>query len=73
MNLPLSREQFETARAKLKAKGIEVDGDQGTVRHKGFVVNFSYTSGWLVLTVANKPWLVSMSKVESAIKEWFQV
>ncbi len=70
MNFTMSRDKFESARARLSNEGIAVSGDSGTITSRGVSVTFEYREPALSITVldyAGYPrWIVNHS-----IKGWF--
>ncbi len=70
--IPLTRQQFEAARAKLAAQGVTLTGDSGEVEGHKVGMAFSYDgSSVLTLTVEHKPWIYPESEVEKQIRGWF--
>lgn len=71
--IPISREQFEAARAKLASEqNIVLTGDKGEVEGHKVGVGFSYDGATLTLTVEHKPWIYPESEVEKQIRSWFE-
>jgi len=71
--IPLTREQFDKAAARLAEKNIHIDRDFGVLDHSGVGVAFKFNGkDSLEITIDHKPWLYPENKVESAIRDWFK-
>ncbi len=69
---PLTRAQFETARASLAAEGIDIVGDDGKIEAYKIGLCFAYNgTDTLAITIEHKPWIIPASGVEKRIREWF--
>lgn len=70
--VPLTREQFEAARAKLEAENEPIEGDFGVLSAKGVRIAFSFNgTDTLSVTVEHKPFIFTEAMVEKAIRGWF--
>lgn len=73
ISLPLTPDLLEAARAKvLKEDGISIVGDSGEIKAHGCDLTFVYDGDNLVITVVQKPHLVSAGFIESKIRGWFE-
>lgn len=76
IRIPLTRVQFENSKQILRTNGIDWTvgtPNYGTVRHAGVTAEYSYSdeSGVLTIQVTNRPFLVSLSAVETRIRQLF--
>lgn len=69
--IPFTSTQFDEACIKIRAAGLEIDGNSGDLRHSGCRVHyeFSPTLKQLTLTVLEKPRLVGVSYVFNRIRK----
>lgn len=73
--IPITRERFEAARAKLIKQGVNIPpkGDVGSCGANGVVVNYDYDGDELRIDVLTKPRWISARMVEARIRGWFAV
>ena len=72
MRLTITRAQLESSRTRLKADGVDLVGDSGTVSHAGVVLAFTFIEPYLDIEIMHKPFIVSQSFVTDKINEWFK-
>ncbi len=53
----LTEAQYETVRAAIAQKGLELTGTQGEVKKLGADVQYEYNAPALTITVVKAPWL----------------
>lgn len=72
--IPLTRQEFEHARARLEAEHEPIKGDFGMLSAKGVKIAFSFNENInaLAVTVEHTPFIYPDSRVESAIRDWFK-
>jgi len=69
---PLTREQFEAARASLAGQDITILGDEGKIEAHKVGIYFAYNgTDTLTITIMHKPWIYPASEVERRIRKWF--
>ncbi len=71
MQIKISRAQLDAKRAELKALGVDLTGDTGTVEHSGVKLSYSYNGDTLDIETVHKPFYVPASMVESQVTAWF--
>lgn len=73
LQVPMTREQYNSKVAELAGKGIELAGDRGSVDQSGVTVAYEYDGATLTLDVRHKPFLVTTSYCEAKLREWLGV
>lgn len=69
---PLSRSDFDAARVRLKAQGITIIGDQGSIEGHKVGISFFYNGDdTLSLSIEHKPFYFPESVIEDEIRKWF--
>jgi hypothetical protein len=72
IQVPLTREQFETNAKSLAAKhGINFPGDEGTIEKMGVKAGYVYADGVLTITILDKPFFLSVDMVEKQLRAFF--
>lgn len=73
-SLPLTPDQLDDARSRIRAQGIPVpEADSGSIEIKGVVIEYFYRDGNFTVKVIKKPIYLSEFAIERVIREWFVI
>jgi hypothetical protein len=70
VEVPLTEAQFDEASRRLRAAGIDISGQAGTLSRDGITANYRYANGVLSIEVVNKPFLLPLSLIESQMRSY---
>jgi len=68
----MSDRQFAAATVRLKANGIEMVGDTGTLTKDGVTAQYTHADGTLTVEITDRPSYYPISLIETKLKSWLE-
>lgn len=72
VSFPMTDEQFATASAQLRGKGIDLIGPSGTLSKEGITARYEHANGQLTVEILDKPFLLPLGLIESRMRAYFE-
>ena len=72
LDMAMTDGQFETVRQRLRANGIELPGNAGTLSKDGVTAKYEHGNGRLRVEILERPFLLPLSLVEGRLQAYFE-
>lgn len=72
IEVPMSDAQFEAAGEKLRAKGLELTGDAGTLSKDGVTAKYVHADGKLTIEVVDHPKFFPLTMIEAQLRAYLE-
>jgi len=72
ISIPITASQFASLATRLKANGIEMVGDTGTLTKDGVTAQYIHSDGKLTIEITDRPSYYPISLIEAKLQSWLE-